>query len=119
MERRTVSKEKSSQILSIGYDKEKQILEVEFSSGGIYDYSGVPESVYEEFIHAESLGSFIATRIRGAYEFKRLHVAECLVGAVNRDCGKAGCSCWCHRLTKTSRETEEVPSAKPKKKVAR
>ena len=121
MERTPIDAKKSSQVRSIGYDKEKQTLQIEFSSGGVYDYFAVPESVYEEFIRSESLGQFVATRIRGEYEYKRLHSSECLVGAVDRDCGASGCSCWCHRLTKSSREEkprEEKKASKKTKKIS-
>lgn len=114
MERKRVDEKKSSQVRSIGYDKEKQVLQIEFSSGGVYDYSGVPESVYDDFIRAESLGQFVATRIRGEYEYKRLHIFECLAGnALGVDCG---CPCWCHRLTKTSREMEKPSEKKSTRK---
>lgn len=113
MERRTVDEKKSSQVRSIGYEKEKQVLQIEFSSGGVYDYFGVPESVYEEFIHAESLGQFVGTRIRGAYEYKRLHsdgrtrISKCEDPA-----------CWCMKLTKSWYEPKEKPSEKEKPKKA-
>lgn len=105
MERKAVDAKRFSQIRSVGYDKEKQVLQIEFSSGGVYDYFAVPESVYEDFIRAESLGGFVATRIRGMYEYKRLHDPRCEEGI-----------CWHYRLTKTSRE--EKPSEEKKAKKA-
>ena len=37
----------SSNLSSIGYDSEDQILEVEFKHGGIYQYFEVPENIFE------------------------------------------------------------------------
>ena len=41
---------KSSNIKSIGFDPEKRELEVEFSSGRVYNYSAVPVDVYDALI---------------------------------------------------------------------
>jgi len=115
MERTPVVRDKASHVKSIGFDAASSTLEIEFSSGAIYDYAGVPQSLYDEFVKADSLGSFVATRIRGAFEYKRLHAENCTPEA------KDGCSCqncWCHKLTATSRETEkphEEKAAKPAK----
>jgi hypothetical protein len=64
MRRRPVS---SSAISSVGYDPKGKVLEVEFSSGGVYDYHGVPPEVYESLISAESKGRFLSREIRGQY----------------------------------------------------
>lgn len=69
MRRRPVS---SSAISSIGYDPKKEVLELEFSSGGVYDYYEVPPTVYEELMSAESKGRFIAEEIRGRYRSERV-----------------------------------------------
>jgi len=115
MERQKVVREKASHVAEIGYDSATQKLEVAFTSGAAYEYFKVPQSLYDEFVKADSLGSFVATRIRGAFEYKRLHAENCTPEA------KDGCSCqncWCHKLTATSRETEkphEEKAAKPAK----
>jgi len=106
MERREVAKEKAGQVKSIGYSPETNDLEIEFSSGGVYRYAGVPESVFQEFIHAESLGAFVATRIRGAYEFTRLHIEGCSEWYQIEDC-HSGCFCWCHKITKAAKNAQE------------
>ncbi|HWM90543.1 MAG TPA: KTSC domain-containing protein [Thermoanaerobaculia bacterium] len=68
MRRRSVS---SSAIASIGYDPEMKMLEVEFSSGAVYDYYGVSRKVYEALMEAESKGQFLSRRIRDRYPFER------------------------------------------------
>jgi len=110
MERQKVVREKASHVAEIGYDSATQTLEIAFTSGAVYDYSGVPQSLYDEFIKADSLGSFVATRIRGEFEYKRIHDEGCGYFA-GGGCA-VPCTCWCHKLTKTSHE--EKPNG-PKK----
>ncbi|HEX5719369.1 MAG TPA: KTSC domain-containing protein [Thermoanaerobaculia bacterium] len=69
MRRRLVS---SSAISSVGYDRKAKTLELEFSSGGVYDYYEVPPEVYAELMSAESKGRFISERIRGQYQSERV-----------------------------------------------
>jgi len=69
MRRRPVS---SSAISSVGYDRKAKTLELEFSSGGVYDYYEVPPKVYAELMSAESKGRFISERIRGQYRSERV-----------------------------------------------
>ena len=53
----------SSNIKSIGYDVASGVLEVEFTSGDVYQYYDVPEHLYQEFLHASSLGGFLDDNI--------------------------------------------------------
>gem|GEM_PF-2719742 len=62
----------SSVLASIGYQTSKKLLEIEFNSGGIYDYLGVPRSEYEALMHAESHGRYFTSRIRNEYTYKRV-----------------------------------------------
>ena len=48
----------SSNLASVGYDEENEILEVEFNHGGVYQYYDVPKEEYEALMNANSLGSF-------------------------------------------------------------
>ncbi len=68
MQRTTVS---SSNIRSIGYDAATSILEVEFTSGDIYRYYGVPQHLYEQFMSASSKGIFLSDRIRPSYRYQK------------------------------------------------
>lgn len=61
----------SSMIRSVGYDEKARILEVEFVSGSVYRYHGVPRELFEELLEAPSKGSYFLERIRGAYEYTR------------------------------------------------
>lgn len=63
----------SSNLASVGYDAAKQILEIEFNHGGIYQYSDVPQEVYNELMRADSLGRYFANKIKNNYEFERMN----------------------------------------------
>lgn len=69
MERQTVS---SSNLASIGYDANKEILEVEFNHGGVYQYFDVPSAIYKELMGAPSHGVYFSANIRNDYEFEKL-----------------------------------------------
>lgn len=61
---------RSSNLSSVGY--ENGTLEVQFHSGGIYRYSGVPENVYRNLMSAASLGSYFAAFIKDRYPTKQI-----------------------------------------------
>ncbi len=67
MERIPVS---SSNLASVGY--QDGILEVAFKSGSVYQYTGVPESVYEALMSAPSHGKFFAAFIRNNYPYRQV-----------------------------------------------
>jgi hypothetical protein len=62
----------SSNLASIGYDTENETLEVEFNHGGVYQYFGVPENVYEELMTASSHGKYFVANIRNDYEYQKM-----------------------------------------------
>ena len=64
----------SSSLVSIGFAREAHVLEIEFRSGAIYRYLGVPQTVFEALKNAESKGRYFAQSIRGKYEFQHLEV---------------------------------------------
>ena len=57
----------SSDLASVGYDPRKQLLEVEFHSGGTYQYSNVPADVYEGLMQAGSHGRYFHAHIKDLY----------------------------------------------------
>jgi len=69
MKRETV---KSSNLRSIGYDMSTQTLEIEFNSGGIYQYSQVPENIYDGLMNAPSHGRYFHHFIRDKYPTRRV-----------------------------------------------
>jgi hypothetical protein len=56
----------SSNLASVGYDSSTQVLEVEFLHGGIYQYSGIPPSVYAGLMAASSKGSYFDQNVKKA-----------------------------------------------------
>jgi len=62
----------SSNIASIGYDEDTEILEVEFkNSGAIYQHYDVPIYVYKELMDAISHGSYFYYNIRTDYDYQK------------------------------------------------
>jgi len=62
----------SSNIRSIGYDPQSSILEVEFTSGDIYQYFDVPEHLYHELMSAPSMGQFLNDYIKYSYRYQKV-----------------------------------------------
>ena len=63
---------RSSNLKSIGYDLKRSVLEIEFVDGGVYQYSGVPESVHQALMAAASHGSFSHHRIKDKYAYRKV-----------------------------------------------
>jgi hypothetical protein len=58
---------RSRAILSAGYDAETKRLELEFRSGRVYRYSGVPRGVWDFLLRSASKGGFVNRMIDGHY----------------------------------------------------
>ncbi len=69
MDRRQVA---SSNVRTIGYDEQTQTLEVEFVSGWVYQYYGVPQHMYEQMMQASSKGKFLNLYIKNAFPYSRV-----------------------------------------------
>lgn len=69
MKRQKVS---SSNLASIGYDADNQILEIEFNHGGVYQYYDVPGDVYDDLMNADSHGKYFAAYIKNDYEYQKM-----------------------------------------------
>jgi len=59
----------SSMIVSVGYDAEERILEVEFDGGKIYQYFDVPQEEYAGLMDAESKGQYMLGNIIDMYTY--------------------------------------------------
>ena len=62
----------SSSLKSVGYAPESRTLEVEFHHGAVYRYLGVPPTVHEALLRAESKGAFLNREVREVYLYERL-----------------------------------------------
>ncbi|MEA1905407.1 MAG: KTSC domain-containing protein [Euryarchaeota archaeon] len=69
MKRETVS---SSNISSIGHNISIQTLEIEFNSGVVYQYSQVPENIYNWLMNASSHGRYFNHFIKNEYPTMRV-----------------------------------------------
>lgn len=62
----------SSVIKAAGYDRDESVMRVEFISGRLYDYTGVPQSIYEKLLRAASAGEYFNANIRDRYISKEI-----------------------------------------------
>lgn len=54
---------------TVGYEAQSRILEIEFESGAVYQYLGVPGKTYEQLLAAESKGRYFNSKVRDAYPY--------------------------------------------------
>jgi len=64
MKRTTI---RSTNLASVGYDSISRVLEIAFHSGGVYQYSNVPESIYQGLLSASSKGTYFNSHIKDRY----------------------------------------------------
>jgi hypothetical protein len=62
----------SSNIADVGYDESSMTLEVGFRSGAVYQYFDVPQTVYRDFMGADSKGTFLNANIKNNYRYTKL-----------------------------------------------
>ncbi len=59
----------STTLATIAYDDARGILRLEFRSGAIYHYFGVPPAVHEALWQASSKGAYFNHAIRGHFPY--------------------------------------------------
>ena len=59
----------SSFIYSVDYTKEEETLKITFVNGTEYEYQGINEELFEDFLKAESKGRFFRENIRNKFLF--------------------------------------------------
>lgn len=62
----------SSNIRSVGYDSQTKTLEVEFHSGGVYQYANVPEVVHNSLLMSNSKGAYFHDHIKDRYPVRQV-----------------------------------------------
>lgn len=62
----------SSNIASVGYDSDNQIVFVQFLNGSIYAYKGVIESEFENLRTAASVGSYLNRNYKNIYPYEKM-----------------------------------------------
>jgi len=71
MERQSV---KSCILRSVGYDNAMKNLEIEFHSGLVYQYSGVPSKVYTDLLSSSAVGKYFSEKVRNRFRAKQMVV---------------------------------------------
>ncbi len=69
MERKRVN---ATNIRSVGYDSRNRVLEIEFASGSIVQYTGVSDEVHRRLMNAPSPGSYFHDNIEESFTAKRI-----------------------------------------------
>ena len=59
----------STTLRALAYDGGREILQLEFCTGAIYHYYGVPAAVYEALLGAPSKGGYFNRVIRGRFPY--------------------------------------------------
>ncbi len=67
-----VKRVESSNIHKISFNSNKNQMGVQFKSGAVYVYYKVPQQIFLNLIHADSVGSLFSKTIRDNYEFDRV-----------------------------------------------
>ncbi|TRZ49770.1 KTSC domain-containing protein [bacterium] len=63
----------SSSVSSVGYDRDSSTIEIEFLNGSVYQYFGVPESIFNGLMNAPSKGIFLDQFVKKAgYSYARI-----------------------------------------------
>jgi hypothetical protein len=60
----------SSSVASAGYDEGTLVLEIEFTSGRIYQFEGVPRGVFDWLLRTPNKGSYVARMINNKYAYR-------------------------------------------------
>jgi hypothetical protein len=78
----------SEAIAKFAYDLGTRRLVIFFQSGGVYEYQGVPRTVFDGFRAAQSKGEFFQSAVRSQFTSQRLSPSE--VEGIERSPGRAG-----------------------------
>ena len=62
----------SSNVESIGYDENLQLLYIQFHNGSLYIYKGVPIMEFHGLLNASSVGSYLHRNIKNLYPYERI-----------------------------------------------
>jgi hypothetical protein len=65
----------STTLSAAAYLEQDRVLELEFTSGGIYHYLKVPAEIYQALLQATSHGAYFNRSIRNHFACVRVHAA--------------------------------------------
>ena len=63
----------SSNLFSVGYDKDLLILQIEFRDKSVYEYYKVPQEIFISLMKAESKGKYANQNIFSNYKYQRVY----------------------------------------------
>ncbi|BAZ70456.1 hypothetical protein NIES4106_52500 [Fischerella sp. NIES-4106] len=67
----------SSMATAVGYDDNKNILQVEFHNGAVYQYSDIDQHTWQDLQQADSIGKFFNENVKGKYQYERVNDNFC------------------------------------------
>jgi hypothetical protein len=56
----------------VGYNENSKILEIEFHSGLVYEYLGVPPKVYKDLMSSDAVGKYFSDKVRTRFRTKQI-----------------------------------------------
>ncbi len=62
----------STSLARASYDSQTRLLEIEFRTGAVYRYRGVPPEIHGGLLRAESKGRYFIQHIRGKFAFEKV-----------------------------------------------
>jgi hypothetical protein len=71
----------STVLEAAAYHHQEALLELEFGSGAVYHYFGVPAQTYQELLSAESKGGYFNHHIRNRFGYAQIHPAALTSGS--------------------------------------
>jgi hypothetical protein len=60
----------STTVATVAYDEARDLLQLKFCSGAVYEYLGVSAAVYQALLHAPSKGKHFNDCIRGRFPYR-------------------------------------------------
>jgi len=63
---------KSRILRSVGYDDTTKTMEIEFQSGLVYQFSGVPSKIHMELIRSDPIGKYFSDKVRNRFQAKQV-----------------------------------------------
>ena len=63
----------SSSIAAAGYDRCRKVLRLRYAGGNTYDYTRVPEAIFDELLTAPSAGQYVNWRVKPYYPYTRVN----------------------------------------------
>ncbi len=63
---------KSRILHSVGYDEIQKILEIQFQTGMVYRYAGVPPKVFADLMRSEEIYKYFSAKVRPRFSAKQV-----------------------------------------------